>query len=133
MSQDNIGVVQGVYAKFGQGDVAGILAVVDDDVVWHFVGRAEDYPAFGLRRGHAGVQAFFAAIAEHEQITEFTPRDFYSDADKVFVLGHAAYRLKRTGKTASSDWAHIFTLRDGKVTGFQEFLDTAQIAAAHRG
>jgi ketosteroid isomerase-like protein len=33
----------------------------------------------------------------------------------------------------ASDWAHIFTIRDGKVVKFREFLDTAVAAEAYRG
>ena len=49
------------------------------------------------------------------------------------MLGDYAITLKKTGKKMESDWAHIFTIRDGKVTRFREFLDTAQAAEAYRG
>ena len=34
--------------------------------------------------------------------------------------------------SVSSDWIHVFTVRDGKVTTFREFTDTAQFAAAYQ-
>jgi ketosteroid isomerase-like protein len=133
MSNANTAIIQDVYGKFGQGDLAGILAALDADVRWEFVGRRSDYPLFGVRTGLAGVQEFFQAMAENEDITEFAPREFHASADKVFVLGHAGYTLKKTGKTAATDWVHVFTLKDGKIASFQEFGDTAQIAAAYKG
>ncbi len=133
MSDINLSTIQTLYAKFGAGDVAAILAMLDADVSWGYVGRSSDYPLFGPRHGLLGAQAFFEAIAANEDITAFEPREFHASGDKVFVLGHAGYIIKRTRKPAASDWAHVFTLKDGKITAFQGYLDTAQIAAAYRG
>ena len=33
----------------------------------------------------------------------------------------------------AADFVHIFTVKDGKVSGFQEFTDTATFAEAYRG
>ena len=50
----------------------------------------------------------------------------------MFALGHYDWTIRKTGKTAGADWVHVFTIRDGKVTAFDEFTDTAQFAAALR-
>jgi ketosteroid isomerase-like protein len=133
MSDANLATIQGLYAKFGAGDVPGILSMLDPDVSWGYVGSASDYPLFGPRRGVSGAQSFFEDIAANEEITAFEPRSFHASGDKVFVEGHAGYRIKRTGKPAASDWVHVFTLKDGKITAFKGFLDTANIAGAYRG
>jgi ketosteroid isomerase-like protein len=41
-------------------------------------------------------------------------------------------KVKKTGKAMTSDWVHIFTIADGKVKTFREFLDTARAAEAYR-
>ena len=128
----NIAVVQDVYAKFGQGDVPGILALLDPQVRWEYVGRPSDYPVLGPRQGLDGALAFFKAVGENEEITEFTVGEIHASGDKVFVLGHAAYVIKRTGAPAASDWVHVFTFQGGKVTGFKGFIDTAQLAAGYK-
>jgi uncharacterized protein len=79
------------------------------------------------------VQAFFADVAQHLDFSEFSPKEFYPVGDKVFVLGSYAMTVKKTGLPHASDWCHIFTISDGKVTAFREFTDTAQVAAAYRG
>jgi ketosteroid isomerase-like protein len=50
----------------------------------------------------------------------------------VFVLGHYTYTVKKTGKSGSSDWVHVFTIADGKVKAFRDFSDTARAAEANR-
>ncbi|EJL28789.1 ketosteroid isomerase-like protein [Caulobacter sp. AP07] len=132
MSSGNLSVVQQVYERFGAGDVAAILACLTDDVRWEVVGPPDAYPLFGVRTGTAEVLAFFQGVGENEDFTDFSPRRFLAEGDTVVVVGHAAYRLKHTGAQVDTDWVHVFTLRDGKVSGFQEYADSAQIAAGYR-
>ena len=43
--------------------------------------------------------------------------------DKVIVLGHGAWTVIETGQEFESDWVHVFTLRDGQIAAFREFMD----------
>jgi ketosteroid isomerase-like protein len=64
---------------------------------------------------------------------DFSPREFFGAGDRVCVLGHYAWKIRKTGRTVAGDWVHVFTIRNGKVTRFREFNDTAQFAEAYRG
>jgi ketosteroid isomerase-like protein len=132
MSNGNVTLIQELYAAFGKGDMPALMSSMSADVAWHSGGRASDYPGFGPRKGHKEVKEFFKIIAENNDFVHFTPREFYAADDKVFVLGDYEMRLRKSGKKFASDWAHIFTIRNGKVTGFREFLDTAQAAECYR-
>jgi len=132
MSNANIGLVQSLYAAFGRGEIATITNAMAPDSTWEIVGRASDFPTLGLRRGAAGVQSFFETVGQHLDFADFSPKEFYSADDMVFVLGHYAMTVKSTGKPLESDWIHVFSIRDGKVTAFREFTDTAKAAEAYR-
>lgn len=132
MSHANITLVQSLYAAFGRGDIGTIVAAALPDTVWHVHGRTKDHPALGVQKGPQGVEAFFRIVAETQDVTAFTPREFYAADDKVFVRGHYAWTIRKTGKPVSSDWLHMFTIRDGKLAGFDEYTDTAQFAEALR-
>ena len=133
MSNANIALVQDLYAAFGRGDVADIIASLAPDVHWESGGRASDFPTFGPRKGPSEVQAFFGQVAENLDFSDFTPREFCSSGDKVFVPGFYAATMRKSGKSAACEWVHVFTLRDGKVVRFREFTDTALLAEAYRG
>ena len=128
----NIALVTSLYAAFGKGDTATIVAAMAADADWETVGRTSDFPTFGPRKGQPGVQEFFNLVGSNLEFSEFTPKDFYPVGDKVFVLGRYAMKVKKTGKAMTSDWVHIFTIADGKVKTFREFLDTARAADAYR-
>jgi ketosteroid isomerase-like protein len=132
MSAANIAFIQSLYAAFGRGDINTVIAGVAADVDWTVNGRRKDYPMLGNWKGQDGVQKFFEGVAEHEEVVEFSPREFFAADDRVCVLGHYAWKIRKTGRSVASDWAHIFTVRNGKVVKFREFNDTAQFAEAYR-
>lgn len=131
MSTD-IARVKDLYAAFGRGDVATITAALTPDVVWQVNGRRQDHPILGRRVGPAQAADFFRVLAETIEIRTFTPQDFHAADGKVFVLGHYAYTARQTGRAGESGWIHVFTLRNGQVTAFLDFFDTAQLVEASR-
>jgi ketosteroid isomerase-like protein len=129
MSQQNIGIAEAGYAAFGRGDIPGLLALLDNDVEWKTPGAA-DLPTAGTRRGHAQVAEFFKVIGETIDFEKFEPHTFLADGDHVIVLGNDQYKVKGgSGKSLSEPWCHVFTIRNGKVVAFQEFIDTAALSA----
>jgi hypothetical protein len=132
MSNANVTLVQALYAAFGRGEIATIVGAMAPDGTWESVGRPSDFPAFGPRKGQKAVQEFFDIVGRELTFSEFSPKEFYTSGDKVFVIGHYKMTVSKTGKPIASDWIHVFTFGDGKVTSFREFTDTAQAAEAYR-
>src|SRR4051812_2324780 len=132
MSEPNVTTGQGIYAGFGRGDVEAILARLSPEVDWREVGRLEDCPAFGPRKGHAEVVEFFQAVAGTADFTAFEVHSIDAGGDKVFVEGRNARVMKASGKSAESPWLHVFTFEDGKVARFADYIDTAAVAEAYR-
>ncbi len=129
----NVQVVEQLYTAFGGGDVPGILGVLSEDVDWLFVGRPQDVPFAGPRRGHQQMIEFFTIVGQTVEVFEFGPSEIMAFDDKVLVLGHERVRVRATDKIFETDWAHLFTIQDGKIVRLREFYDTATIAAAYRG
>lgn len=117
-------VVQQAYAAFAQGDVPAILDLVADEVDWEFVG-SENLEYAGLRRNRDEVAAFFAAVAVADAIHVFEPREFIEAGAHVTVLGWEQSTALDTNEDFASEWAHVFTVRDGKITRWRGFFNTA--------
>ena len=132
MSAANVTLVQGLYAAFRRGNIDPIIAAMAPDVDWEVVGRKSDYPTIGRYKGAQDVRDFFRLVGELQQAHEFAPGEFSISGNKVFVTGYYAWTVKKTGRKVSADWIHIFTIKDGKVTAFREFTDTAQAVEAYR-
>ena len=127
----NTAVIQEAYAAFGRGDMQTLLSTLADDIVWMGVyGAGSHVPTAGERRGKAAVAEFFKQVAENVNFSRFEPKEFIATGDKVVALGHdtATTPMK---KNFDSDFAMVFTLRNGQVTRFQEFCNSAAINAAY--
>jgi len=132
MSQANISFVQSLYAAFGRGEIATIIGALAPDVVWTVNGDGKVYPLMGTWKGPKAVEDFFRGVGEYEEFSDFSPREFHSTEDRVFVLGHYAGKIKTTGGAFKSDWIHVFTVRGGKVVSFREFNDSHAFISAYR-
>jgi ketosteroid isomerase-like protein len=124
--------IKEMYAAFGRGDLQGLLSHVSADCTWDNAGPKE-LPWAGTFRGPDGISRFFAEIEKTADIQAFEPRTFVEQGDHVVVLGYEKGRSKRTGRTYETNWAHAFTLADGKVVAFRQYHDTAAVVKALGG
>lgn len=127
----NADFVRKLYAAFGRGDINCILENLDPAVEWVSNGDAELIPWGGRRNGISGAASFFQSLADNLDFDAFEPREFFESGDTVIVIGRTRARVKnRGGGIFDCEWAHVFTLRNGKLARFHEFYDTAAIATA---
>jgi uncharacterized protein len=50
--------------------------------------------------------------------------------EHILSLGYERVRVKDTGREFESNWAHLFTLKNGRIVRLREFSDTAAMADA---
>jgi ketosteroid isomerase-like protein len=130
----NADVVQQGYEAFGRGDIPALLDLLTDDVEWTLQGPSV-IPFAGTRYGREGVAEFFSALDETLEFEQFEPREFVAQGDTVVVVvvGIERSLSKATGRTIEQEWAHVNTLKDGKIAKFRAFGDTAAyVEAFHR-
>jgi uncharacterized protein len=131
MSEQNKAIVQQAYESFKSGDIQALLGLLSDDVQWQLA-EMENVPFAGKRSGREEVAQFFATLAEDQDVLQFDPREFIAEGEKVVALGSYRWRVKSTDREYGGDWAHVFTIRNGRVAAFHEFMDTAAAATAHQ-
>jgi ketosteroid isomerase-like protein len=130
-SSDNVAVVDGLYNSFATGDVPSVLGLMDANIVWN---EAENFP-YSDQNPYVGPEAIlngvFARIGAEWEYWNLTDIQLH-DMSNNMVLATLRYKAKHrtTGKMLDSQTAHLWTLKDGKITAFQQFTDTKQAAAA---
>lgn len=121
----NVDVVQQVYAAFGRGDIPALLDLLTDDVEWTLQGPSV-IPWAGTRHGRDKVATeFFSVLGETLKFEQFEPREFVAQGDTVVVLGYERCIVKPTNRTFEQEWAHVYTLRNGKIAKGRFIEDTA--------
>ena len=125
-AEKNVEIVQNAYAAFSQGDMGALFDCFADDILWITPGNS----AFaGERRGKGEVADFFRMLDEQWEILAFEPREYLASGNRVVALGRYDMRARSTGRAAASHWAMVWTVRDGKLTRFQEYTDTSTLEA----
>ena len=122
--QTNVAVLQQGYEAFGRGDIPAVLELLTDDVEWTMQGPSL-IPFAGTFRGREGIEEFFSLLDETVEFEQFEPRKFIGQGDTVVVLGYERDVVKQTGRGFEEEWAHIYTLRDGKIATGLFIEDTA--------
>lgn len=125
----NVEVVQRTYDAVGPGDIVAVLDLLTDDVEWTLPGPST-IPFAGPRHGREAVAEFFSLVQETLEFQQFEPRQFVAQGDTVVVLGYERNLIKPTGRTFEQEWAHVYTLRDGKIARGRFFEDTAAYVVA---
>jgi uncharacterized protein len=129
--QQNLEVVRQGYDAFVRGDIPGLLSLLDGQVSWVTPGPS-NLPIAGTRQGQQAVGEFFQAVSSLVDILRFEPKDFIAQGERVVVLGDDTARVKATGRNIEYRWAHVFTLRNGKIVAFEEFGDVGALVAELR-
>lgn len=128
--KENTQLVMQAYDKFKNGDIPGLMNLFSEDIEW-ILDRVENVPFSGARHGRAEVGQFFSALDESQHPLQFEPQEYIAQGDKVVALGHYTWTVKQTDRVFESDWAEVFTVRDGKITRFREYADTAAVDRAY--
>jgi ketosteroid isomerase-like protein len=128
-NQETIQATQDAYAAFGRGDIGAVMQALADDIDWTYPGTA-DVPYVGTRHGKQAVLEWFAILAQTVSFQRFEPYAFIAQGDAVVTLLHVEGTVRATGRSYSTEDAHVVTFKDGKIVRFRVYTDTAATAAA---
>ena len=108
-------IVKSFYAAIAGGDVAAILAVLHPRLEWT---EAEGLPYYGgtWRTPQSVVDNLLVPLGRDWDGFAATPGDFIADGDRVIVLGVYTGTAKATGKSLRAPFAHVWRVRDGKLS-----------------
>jgi ketosteroid isomerase-like protein len=121
-------IIRSFYDKLASGDAPGALGLMAADIewitMWHYKvdGRGPDRVAEGL---------FKPLMAEWSSFS-LVPTEFIADGEIVVSLGEFTGVHGVTGKKTHARYAHVWTITDGKITRFRQYIDTEVVAEARR-
>ena len=107
--EENIKVVQDFFAAYGQNNLDGIAAVMDENVQWHIPGR---HPLSGTKNGRDEVLTFFAELG----VAGFKAEPIYFGADENHVVDvHRGWSNAEGKPNVDTIWALIYRIEGGKI------------------
>jgi ketosteroid isomerase-like protein len=119
-------IVEAAYAGFANGDVPAVLGLMDPKIAWT---EAEGFPIYSgtLVGPQAVLEGVFMRLGEIGDNFSVVPQQFIADGDTVVAIGTYSWNHKKSGEPAEVKMAHVLTLADGKITRFQQHVDTARV------
>jgi ketosteroid isomerase-like protein len=130
-SPDNLSIIQKLYDDFAKGDIEAVGKAMDEKIEWN---EAENFP-FADGNPYIGFDAIlegvFSRVGSEWDYWNLANLNYNEMANnKVLVTGRYQAKYKKNGAVINLQMAHFWTLKDGKITNFQQFADTKGIADA---
>ena len=125
---DNVSLVKHVYEAFSRGDIPTVLGAMSPDIKWY---QAENNPYRPSGEAWVGPDAvlnnlFMRLGAEWDGFTVHT-KSFHDAGDCITVEARYSGTYKATGKSMDAQVCHVWDVKDGKLTRFQQYVDTAKL------
>ncbi|MBW7963643.1 MULTISPECIES: nuclear transport factor 2 family protein [unclassified Bradyrhizobium] len=121
-------IVRSFYDRLAAGDAPGALCLMAPDIewitMWHYKvdGRGPQRVAEGLFKPLVAEWSSFALV----------PTEFITEGNTVVSLGDFTGVHGATGKKVEARYAHVWIVKDGKITEFRQYIDTLAVAEARR-
>ncbi len=108
-------------------DIDGVLALMDDDIVWHYAAAIAP-PVRGKAKARKLLEVLSPQISEVRwRIFDYAERE-----DRLFVEGVDEY-ISTEGRLVSAPYAGVVEIRDARIAGLREYFDLGVVNALKAG
>jgi uncharacterized protein len=121
-------IVRRFYEKLSTGDTPGALGLMAPDIKWTTMWH---YKVEGPGPAAVAEGLFKPLMAEWSSFS-LVSTEFITEGDTVVSLGDFTGVHAETGKRSDARYAHVWTVVDGKIARFRQYIDTLAIAEARR-
>ncbi|MCC5929206.1 MAG: nuclear transport factor 2 family protein [Cyclobacteriaceae bacterium] len=126
----NRSIIDGLYKAFAVGDIPTVLGSMDSKIVWNEAEGntyADGNPYIGPEAVLNGVFGRIMQDHEYFNLKDIELHEMLNDK----ILATLRYDAKhKNGNTYNAQVAHFWTLKEGKVVAFQQYVDTKKLSDA---
>lgn len=126
-------VVERMYEGFRSGDATMVTDQLADDLEWH---EAENFMLSDrnpYRTPAAVAEGVFGRLRSAIRDYEADPVRIFDAGEAVIVLGRSKGMFNATGRSFDAQFAHVWQVRDGRIVGFRQVIDTLAVWRAQQG
>jgi ketosteroid isomerase-like protein len=124
----NVSIIQDLYAAFAVRDVDQIRRLFDPQIEWN---QNAGFPNGGRHVGADVVlNDVFGRFRSEWSAWKVVVHEYLDAGDVVIAIGDYHGTYKATGRSMTAAFAHVYDVRDGRITRFRQFTDTAMLRAA---
>lgn len=117
----NLEIVKGTY----ENGPPAFLAALAPDVEWT---EAAGFPYAGTYRGvDEIVQNVFARLGSEWEGFRAEIEKFHDAGDAIIATGFYSGTYRKTNRAMRASFAHVLTLKDGKIVRFVQYVDSKKV------
>ena len=124
-------VVSQYYKYLKERDLEGLHGILSPDIVVTYHSQPEQFPWSGQFHGIQGFDRFFDIIKSHLDVVEVEITASTSGQDRVVNQCRGTWQYKESGYRVTGSMVNVFTIADGKISGYDVYADTAAFAAGY--
>ncbi len=122
-------IVRSFYDALGRGDLAAVLSLLDPEVEWT---EAERFPYYsGTWRGPQAVaDNLLVPLSKDWDGFSAKVNEIIAEGERVVSLGTYSGTFKKSRRSFSAPFAHVWSVRGDKLAKFKMYTDTAKVLEA---
>jgi len=129
----NLNLINSVYSLFAEGNIPGVLELMDDKIVWNEAesnSLADGNPYIGPEAVMKGVisrlgDRYSTFVLDDIKLHEM------SNNEVLATLRYVA-KMKHNGRKINVQASHHWSLENGKIIRFQQYVDTKKLADSEK-
>lgn len=124
----NLDLIRATYEGSSEQNGQNLLAALAPDATWT---EAEGFPYAGTYVGpDAIIAGVFNRLATEWIGYKAEAHTILEDGNRVAAFGIYSGTYKATGKAMKASFAHLYTVRDGKIASMVQYVDSHMVMQA---
>jgi hypothetical protein len=127
----NLDIIRATYDGSSAENGKNLLAALDSEVIWT---EAAGFPYAGTYTGPNEIMSnVFQRLATEWIDYQAQVHTYLEDGDRVAAFGVYSGTYRKTGKSMTASFAHLYRLKQGKIISMEQYVDSAMVLQAMAG
>jgi hypothetical protein len=122
----NVETVRALYDAYRRKDIPAIFALLAHDAELY---QSDLLPWGATYRGHEEIRTFFTRLTESID-SRVDVEKLVEAGEQVVAIGRSRGRVKKNEREFDVVAVHVWTIREGKVSRFEAYIDTPEMLRA---
>ena len=129
MAENSKQIIVNLYEAFARRDLQSLLQWIDPQIE---ITQTTQLPWGGTYQGQQGLMTFAGKLLENLD-SRVEMEEFVESAEHVVAIGHTRGHVRANNQEFDVRAVHVWTVREGKVSRFEAYIDTPKMLEALNG